>query len=101
MLDIKTIVGKQFTDMCKALGLWQHFTSPTYISHHILDLLITEYGTLFGIDRIIHDTYFLDNSALIIETKMTRITMTECTTKLRIWKKNATLEFGERFDQLN
>ena len=64
-------------------------------------LVITEYGNSFGIDWIIHDTYFSDDSALTIETKIPRIPMTECTTKFRNWKKVSTLELGERIDQLN
>ena len=52
-----------------------------------MDLLITEYGNSFGIDQVIHDTYFSDHSALIIETKISRIPMTECTTKSRSGKR--------------
>ena len=66
-----------------------------------MELVITEYGNSFGRDQIIHDTYFLNHSALIIETKILRIPMTECTTKFRNCKKVSTLELGERFDQLN
>ena len=58
MLDMESSVGKQFTDMCEALGLQQHAIQPTHISSHILDLVITEYGNSFGIDWGIHDTYF-------------------------------------------
>ena len=87
--------------MCEALGLLQHVTQPTHISGHILDLVVTEYDNSFVIDWIIHDTYFLDHSALIIKTKIPRISMTECTTKFRNWKKVSILVLGERFDQLN
>ena len=44
---------------------------------------------------------FSDHSALIIETKIPRMPMTECTTKFRNWKKVSMLELGDRFDQLN
>ena len=101
VLDIENIDGEQFTDMCEALGLQQHGTQPTHTSGHIVDLVIAEYGNSFGIDWIIHDTYFSDHSAIIIETKIPRIPVTECTTKFRNWKKVSTLELGERFNQLN
>ena len=58
-----------------------------HISGHILNLLITEYGNSFGIDQLIQDTYFWDHSALIIETKISRIPMTECTKKLGTGKR--------------
>ena len=66
-----------------------------------MDLVITDYGNSFGIDQIIHNTYFSDHSAIIIETKIPRIPINVCTTKFRNWKKVSTLELGERFDQLN
>ena len=66
---MESSVGEQFTDMCEALGLQQHVTQPTHISGHILDLVITKYGNSFGVDQVIHDTYFLDHSALIIGIK--------------------------------
>ena len=50
MLDIESIDGEQFTDICEALGLQKHVTQPTHTSGHILDLVITEYGNSFGID---------------------------------------------------
>ena len=58
LLDMESIVGETFTDMYKVLGLQQHVPQPTHISGHILDLVITEYGNSFGMDQIIHDTYF-------------------------------------------
>ena len=61
VLDIESIDGEQFTDMCEALGLQQHVTQPTHTSGHILVLVITEYGNSFGIDWLIHDTYFSDH----------------------------------------
>ena len=39
-----------------------------------------------------------DHSAIIIETKIPRIPITECTTKFRNWKKVSSLELNERFN---
>ena len=88
VLDIESIDGEQFTDMCEALGLQQHVIQPTHTLGHFWDLVITEYGNLFGIDWIIHDTYFSDHSAIIIETKIPRIPMTECTKHLETGKRS-------------